>query len=207
MSPASDPKSVAAFLAACSAAFAELGVRWYLFGAQAAFFYGASRLTVDVDVTVALEGGSARDLVTALARHEVRSRVEDGAFIEQSRVLPVVHVPSRIAGDIVLAGPGLEERFLARARARDVLGVRVPVAAAEDLVVMKVLAGRPKDLEDVKSIVAAQGGKLDVEEVRGTLQLVEEALGQSDLVPAFEGILAAARASKRRRPKRERGAG
>ncbi len=82
---------------------------------------------------------------------------------------------------------------------RDVLGVRVPVAAAEDLVVMKVLAGRPKDFEDVKSIVAAQGGKLDVEDVRGTLRLVEEALGQSDLLPAFEGILAAVRASKRRR--------
>ncbi len=60
MSPANDPKGVAAFLAACSAAFAELGLRWYLFGAQAAFFYGASRLTVDVDLTVALEGGAAR---------------------------------------------------------------------------------------------------------------------------------------------------
>jgi hypothetical protein len=202
VSPASDPKSVAAFLAACSAAFAELGARWYLFGAQAAFFYGASRLTVDVDITVALEGGSARDLVAALARHEVRSRVDDDAFVEQSRVLPVVHLPSGIGGDLVLAGPGLEEQFLARAKARDVLGVRVPVAAAEDLVVMKVLAGRPKDLEDVKSIVAAQGGKLDVEDVRGTLRLVEEALGQSDLVPAFEGILTAARASRRRRPKR-----
>lgn len=101
----------------------------------------------------------------------------------------------------------MEERFLDRAQVREVLGVRVPVAAAEDLVVMKVLAGRPKDLEDVKSIVAAQGGKLDVEDIRGTLRLVEEALSQSDLVPAFEGILAAARASKRRRAKREKGAG
>lgn len=202
MSAARDPKGVAAFLAACAGAFAELGLRWYLFGAQAAFFYGASRLTVDVDITVALEGCSSRVLVAALARQGIRSRVDDEAFIEQTRVLPVVHTASRIGGDIVLAGPGLEEQFLARARVRDVLGVRVPVAAAEDLVVMKVLAGRPKDLEDVKSIVAVQGAKLRFEGIRETLRLVEDALGQSDLVPVFEEIVTRVRASKRRRPKR-----
>ena len=67
---------------------------------------------------------------------------------------------------------------------------------------MKVLAGRPKDIEDVKSVVAAQGGKLDIEDIRETLRLVEDALGQSDLLPAFEKIVAAAHASRRRRPKR-----
>lgn len=201
MSAASDPQSVAAFLAACAAGFADLGVRWYLFGAQAAFFYGASRLTVDVDITVALEGCSLREISAALSRHDVRPRIDDDDFIERTRVLPVIHTPSRIAGDIVLAGPGLEEGFMARAQVRDVLGVRVPVAAAEDLVVMKVLAGRAKDIEDVKSVVAAQGVSLDLGEIRETLRLVEEALGQSDLLPVFEKIVAGARASTRRRPK------
>ena len=156
----SDRQGVAAFLGACATAFSDLGVRWYLFGAQAAFFYGASRLTVDVDITVALERCSAAELSAALLRHGIRLRVEDEAFVARTRVLPVVHTASRVVGDIVLAGPGLEEGFLERAIVRDVLGVRVPVAAAEDLVVMKILAGRPKDIEDVKAIVAAQGGKL-----------------------------------------------
>ncbi len=198
---ASDPQSVAAFLGACAGALGDLGVRWYLFGAQAAFFYGASRLTVDVDITVALERCSAAELSAALLRHGIRLRIDDEAFVEQTRVLPVMHVASRVVGDIVLAGPGLEEGFLERAIVRDVLGMRVPVAAAEDLVVMKILAGRPKDIEDVKAIVAAQGAGLNVAGIRETLQLVEEALGQSDLLPAFETVLAAAR-TPRRRPKR-----
>jgi hypothetical protein len=202
-SAASDPRSVAAFLSACAAAFAELGVRWYLFGAQAAFLYGAARMTIDVDLTVMLDARSPQELSAALSRHRVRVRVgeDEAAFIEQTRVLPVVHMESGVAGDIVLAGPGLEEGFLERAVERDVLGVKVPVAAAEDLVVMKVLAGRPKDIADVKAIVAAQGDALKVDDIRETLRLVEAALGQSDLLPAFEKVLVAARAPKRR-PKR-----
>lgn len=196
---ASDPRNVAAFLAACAAAFDELGVRWYLFGAQAAFFYGASRLTVDVDITVALESCSPAELVTALLRHGIRPRVDDPDFTARTRVLPVIHTVSRIAGDIVLAGPGLEERFLDRAEVRDVLGVRVPVATAEDLIVMKILAGRPKDMEDVKAIVAVQGDKLDIAEIRDLLRIVEEALGQSDLLPTFEKIWTPVRRPKRSR--------
>lgn len=198
-SRAGDRPDVSAFLAGCSAAFAELGVRWYLFGAQAAFIYGAARLTVDVDITVALGERAPRELLAALSRHDLRPRVADEDFVERTRVLPVVHAPTRIAGDIVLAGPGLEEMFLEHARVRDILGVPVPIAAAEDLVVMKVLAGRPKDIEDVKAIVAAQGDRLNVDRIRETLGLVEGALDQSDLLPAFESALAAVRSPRRRR--------
>ena len=43
---------VADLLADLSHALEGLGVRWYLFGAQAAIVHGAARLTADVDVTV-----------------------------------------------------------------------------------------------------------------------------------------------------------
>ena len=38
----------------------------------------------------------------------------------------------------------------------DVEGVQVPVASPEDLIVMKILAGRAKDLEDVRTLLAAR---------------------------------------------------
>jgi hypothetical protein len=44
----------------------SLRVRWYLFGAQAALLYGASRLTADVDVTVQLGNRESKNLVRAL---------------------------------------------------------------------------------------------------------------------------------------------
>ena len=71
----------------------------------------------------------------------------------------------------------------------DLHGVQVPVASAEDLVVMKVLAGRSKDIDDVVAVIAAQDTALDRGYVHDTLALLEQALAQHDLRPAFEQAL------------------
>ena len=184
------PSPVAELLRALGEGFTSLGVRWYLFGAQAVLLYGGARLTADVDVTVALGERPTSDLVRALQRVGFALRVADvDDFVGRTRVLPLVHAPSGLPLDVVLAGPGPEELFLARARRHDVEGVSVPVAAPEDLVVMKILAGRPKDVEDVRAIVAAGGAHLDHALVRETLGLLEGALDQRDLLPAFEAIV------------------
>ena len=52
-----------------------------------------------------------------------------------------------------------------------------------------MLAGRPKDLDDVRSILLAQEGRLNLHSTRSTLAMLENALGISDLLPAFEGLL------------------
>lgn len=62
----------------------------------------------------------------------------------------------------------------------------VPVISPEDLVVTKVLAGREKDIEDIRGILAERGRQLDIDRVRTVLRMLEEALGQSDLLPLVE---------------------
>jgi hypothetical protein len=178
----------AAALADLKQAFAAIGVDWYVFGAQAALLYGAARVTADVDVTVRLGKVTPARLATALKRHGFKLRIDDPAFVRTTRVLPVLHVRTSVPADLVIAGPGLEDAFLERAVVHDLVGVQVPVARAEDLIVMKILAGRDKDLEDVASILAARGAELNVNEVRSTLAMVEDALGQSDLVPMWERL-------------------
>jgi hypothetical protein len=91
--------------------------------------------------------------------------------------------------DVVLAGSGLEDEFLARAVATDIGGASVPVIDRSDLIIAKVLAARPKDLEDARSLWALHGTVLDEERIRSVLQLLQHALGQSDLLPAFESIV------------------
>lgn len=177
-------------LADAAAAFREAGVPWYLFGAQAAILHGAARLTADVDVTVRLPSAvTAIALTDVFRRHGFDPRFDTPAFTERTRVVPFVHRLTVIPLDVVLGGPGLEDVFLERARSRDVDGVTIPVASAEDLIVMKILAGREKDLEDVRAVIAAQGPSLDAGYLRDTLGSLEGALGQSDLLPAFESAL------------------
>ncbi|MFL5379035.1 MAG: hypothetical protein ACJ787_14085, partial [Myxococcales bacterium] len=104
-------------------------------------------------------------------------------------VVPLVHATG-MQTDLVLGGPGLEELFLERAVERDVEGVRVPVASAEDLIAMKVLGGRTKDLDDVRSLLAANAGRLELSHVRRVLRDLERALDRSDLVAALDAALA-----------------
>jgi hypothetical protein len=188
------PSPVADFLDALSRALADLKVNWYLFGAQAALLYGASRLTADVDVTLHLPSGvTTAALAESLNGRGFRVRSDDPAFIAQTRVVPVVHEASGLPADLVIAGPGLEEAFLQRAITHQIEGVSVPVAAPEDIVVMKVLAGRPKDFEDVVSILTALGKRFDINLTRTVLQQLEDALGQSDLIPEFDQAIARAK--------------
>jgi len=185
---------VADLLAGVGRALASAGVRWFLFGAQAAIVHGASRLTADVDVTVDPAGRSNADLVDSLRREGFSLRVTDvDDFVDRTRVLPLVHEPSGILCDVVLAGPGIEELFFERASLCDVGGVRVPVVAADDLVAMKILAGRPKDLDDVLAVVRTQGGSLDLGRARATLGMLERALDRRDLLPNLEAAIARAR--------------
>jgi len=175
------------------AALSMLGVRWYVFGAQAAIVHGAVRFTEDIDVTVLLGGVEQRTLVGALGRHGFSLRVEDANdFVARTRVIPLVHAPSRMPVDVVLGGPGLEERFAENAKPIDFGGVAVPVAAVEDLIAMKILAGRAKDLEDVVAVLTAQPD-LDLRPVRETVALIEQALDQSDLTPLLEQCVERAR--------------
>lgn len=121
----SSPSPLAELLADLQRALGALGVRWYLFGAQAAILHGVARLTADVDVTVDLGSRSSHDLVTALAAAGFELRVADAeGFVESTRVLPLVHEPSRMPVDVVLAGPGLEELFFVRAPGRCGTGCR-----------------------------------------------------------------------------------
>jgi hypothetical protein len=177
--------------AALRRAFAPLGLRWYVFGAQAAILYGAARFTEDIDVTVDVGALETSVLVAALEREGFAPRIHDKAFIAQTRVVPIVYAATNTPIDIVLAGPGIEELFFEGARQIEVEGEVVPVASPEDLVVMKVLSGRPKDLEDVVSVLAAQE-QFDEERARWLIGLLEQALDQSDLMPSFERCLSRA---------------
>lgn len=182
---------VAEVLAALDSSCAATGVGWYLFGAQAALLYGSARLTADVDATVLLGDVSTEVLVAALESEGFELRIDDPGFVAATRVVPVVHAPTGFPADIVLGGPGLEELFLSRASKRKVAGVRVPVVSPEDLIVMKILAGRDKDKDDIRAVLRAGRDTLDLDAVRSAITMLEEALGQSDLMPLFDELVQA----------------
>lgn len=182
------PPAAVELLTALSKALTGWG-RWYLFGAQAVLAYGAPRLSADVDVTLKLEPDDPQRFASAMRAAGFALRVEDADFIRRTRVMPFVHSATGMPLDVVLAGSGLEDEFLDRAHPVDVGGVSVPLIALSDLIVAKLLASRPQDLADARSLWRAHRRTLDAPAIRATLRLLEEALDQSDLLPAFDSIV------------------
>ena len=181
---------VADTLSALRRVLDEQGLPWFVFGAQAVAVRGAPRATQDIDVTVQVERTDLGALVAALESEGLRHRYPDAAdeLLARAAVVPLAH-DSGMEVDLVVAGSGLETIALARAGRVAIDGVEVPVAQATDLAVMKVLAGRGKDLDDLRSLLA--GGEVDLAEARDILAQLEAALGQSDLLPRLEDAVAA----------------
>jgi hypothetical protein len=191
-SPTSGPVEL---FRALAGALHRLRAGWYVFGGQAVLLWGRPRFTADIDVTVRLDPEVPGPLVAEMKRagFELRPTAGDD-FFEKTHVLPFVHTPTGWPVDVVLAGPGLEEQFIARAVDVDLGdGVRVPVIRAEDLIVTKILAGRPKDIDDVRGVLLERLEQLDLGSIRETLGLLEDALAVGDLLPVFEAELVRAR--------------
>lgn len=162
--------------------------RWCLFGAQAVVVHGVPRLSADVDVTLALAPDTPDRFALDMQAAGFALRVPDPDFVRRTRVMPFVHQPTGMPLDVVLAGSGLEDEFLDRAVPTDLGGTAVPVIDVADLLIAKVLAGRPKDVDDAGALWRLHRGKVDTTRVRQTLRLLEEALSQSDLVATFETL-------------------
>ena len=177
------------------ARFAEQeNLRWYVFGAQAVAVYGVPRTTGDIDVTLDPGARGLEALVAPLRRAGFVPRIADPSFAIETQIYPVTHEPTGWKLDIVLAGPGLEQRFLDEVRLIGAGRHRIPVIAPEYLVTLKVLAGRPKDLEDVRGMLRI--ADLDHDRVERTLAELESMLDQSDLRPVYARLRAEQAARK-----------
>lgn len=153
-----------------------LELNWALVGGFAVAVHGEPRTTRDVDIVLALAGeAEAEDAVLGLRLRGYRDHPE-GAVLEQPdgrlatvRLVSPVEGESGIVVDLLFASSGLEPEIVATAKALELMPrIMVPVVGAGYLLAMKVLAGRPKDVEDIRGIL---------EHIEpGELQLAREAL-------------------------------
>jgi hypothetical protein len=140
-------------LEALASLLGRLGIPWMLIGALAANRYRiTTRLTQDVDLLLAGPGPGLDVLERELAAEGwvVRHASPGG------EILRLRH-PSLGAADLILAGTDYERIALSRARVES-LGTLpdVRVASPEDVIVLKLIAGRAQDVADIEAILVAK---------------------------------------------------
>lgn len=160
-----------------------------IIGGVAASLLGRPRVTRDVDALVLVSEEHWKEFLKLGMRYGFHPRRKDAlAFAHKARVLLVTHKPSSIDADIVFGALPFEEEAIARALWIEIAGVRVPLPAPEDLVIMKAVAHRPRDMGDIEAILDAHP-KLDRRKVRRWVREFSSALGMPDILKDLDAVL------------------
>lgn len=164
------------------------GLPFCFIGGLAVLHWGEPRLTRDLDLTVLADWGQEEKVVDTLLA-VLQPRMEEArAFALENRVL-LLKSSGGIPIDLALGALPFEES--ATTRARDVNFVKIPlrICTAEDLVVMKAFANRPRDWSDIQGIVIRQTGKLDTTYILKQLTPLTEAKQGEPILSRLEEVL------------------
>lgn len=141
------------------------GARYVLIGGMAARLHGSPLLTEDADVVPAMDDENLRRLAAALRELDARLAVEgvdgglDVPLDEHTFSSPIMGFETT-AGAIDVAheavGRGGYERLAAHAVTFEIAGVRILVAALDDIIASKTAADRPKDRLHLPVLAALQ---------------------------------------------------
>ena len=160
-----------------------------IIGGIAASLLGQPRLTVDLDAVILLSTDDIGKLIKAAADEGITTRITRAeAFARKHRVLLLRHANSGINIDISLGILPFESEMVERGQEIHIgeIGVRLPTP--EDLIIMKAVAHRSKDLEDIKA-VAASHPNLDTQRIQFWLEQFGGALEMPKLWDEIEKLL------------------
>lgn len=133
-------------------------------GGQAVLLHGEPRLTQDVDVTIGVGPDRVKDLLGVCDALGIEPLPEDPAtFVRETFVLPAADPGTGVRVDLIFSTTPYEAQAIDRAVLVDVGSRHVPFATAEDLLLHKLFAGRPRDVEDAAGVVRRKGPELDWE--------------------------------------------
>ena len=169
--------------------FDRLRLPYAIMGGIAVRAHGMPRPTFDVDFVLAVPREGLADLFAAIeeAGYTVSDHYRRG-WVDSVGGMPLFKVRLFLEGrgidaDVFLMENDFQREVMSRRITEQIEGKPMQLITAEDLILFKLLAGRPRDLLDVGDIVFMQG-HLDEAYMRrwagrlGVTELLERALAE-----------------------------
>ncbi|MBM3747206.1 MAG: hypothetical protein FJW34_15570 [Acidobacteria bacterium] len=165
------------------------GWRYCFIGGLAVQHWGEPRLTRDLDLSLLTGFGGEASYVDALLS-VYAPRIEAARDFALARRVLLLKSEGGIGIDISLAALPYEELVVSRAVPVEMLpGSTVRLCSPEDLIIMKMFAGRDTDLRDVRSVIVRQEARgLDWGHIEAHLALLAEAKQDPTLLPRLRDI-------------------
>ena len=143
--------------------FDRLQLPYAVMGGIAVRVYGIPRPTHDIDFTVAVGRERLPELYAAIQDlgYTVAEAYLSG-WVDEVAGLPLVKFRLYSEGqgvdiDVFLAEARFQQELLSRRRREQIDGLSAWLVSPEDLILLKLLAGRPRDFADIGDVLFTQG--------------------------------------------------
>jgi hypothetical protein len=168
---------------------AARGSKFCFIGGIAVLRWGGPRFTRDVDVSLLCPFGREDEASAPLLASGYQGRIPDVLeFARRSRVLLLV-APNGVPIDVALAALPFEEGVFHRSSLFEFEpGCVLRTCSAEDLVILKLFAFRPRDIIDAESVVIRQRMALDWQYIETNLQPLAEVRDQPEIMATFRKL-------------------
>ncbi len=161
--------------------FDQSGYRGIIIGGVAASVLGKPRMTADLDVLVMLPVDDISRLLQNARKVGIIPRIENiTEFGRENHVLLLRHQASGINIDIILGSLPLEEEIIERSQEVSIGKSIIHLPTPEDLIIMKGVAHRARDMLDIEAIVEANPA-IDGERVENYLRQFSQALDMPEI--------------------------
>jgi len=154
-------------------------IPYMIIGGQAVLVHGEPRLTKDIDITLGIAPDDWRKIQPVIESVGLKILVDNpDQFVTDTFVLPTEDPVSVFRVDFIFSITPYEREAIQRANSVKIGKTKVRFANVEDLIIHKIFAGRPRDIEDVKHIILKNPG-FDKEYVLRWLKDFDRSLSQN----------------------------
>lgn len=177
------------FLERIARSLDERNIRYMVIGGQAVVLYGEPRLTKDIDITLGTDPSMLPyiiDVCSELGLHIAPTNPDE--FVKETYVLPADDPVTGFSVKFIFSDSRYEQEALSRAASFVVRDYHVKYATAEDVIIHKVIANRPRDEEDIRSILRRTPG-MNQEYILGWLKEFDTGL-HTNYVRKYEDLWA-----------------
>ncbi len=139
----------------------DLKIPYAVIGAAAVSVYGLPRASLDADAVIQIKKGKENKLCLVLKKRGLSAEVRKGACDDPISMVIKVKDKYDNRADLLSGIRDIKHDVFSRTKKVKFRKDTLNITAAEDLIVMKALAGSYQDIEDIKGIIQVWGKKLN----------------------------------------------
>lgn len=150
---------------------------------------GRPRFTADIDAVILLDFNEIEAFIKMASKFGFAPRIKDvSTFARKSHVLLFTHEESGINVDLSIGLLPFEHEMVERSRRVKIKSLSFNIPTPEDLIIMKAVSHRPKDLIDIEHIADANP-RLDMKRIGRWVKEFAHVLEMPELWSDVEKIL------------------